>query len=187
MMWKRVVLAGLILTIVAGVSSCGQAGVRFEDDDRPTIIVRDGSIVFWALSSGGTVGEWSPTSGAGPWTLKYTQPVKQLNHFDVAILGGLSGKCTRNGNEIADVDFQNVDKITFTYKVGADTKTATFGIDGSGANATPQVTGEPGTVANPKLTITGPTLITSLKIEKNSNERATCPSSGTVAMLIEQK
>jgi len=188
MMWKRVLFAGLMLTIVAGVSTCGGAGVRFDgDDDRPTIIVRDGSIVFWALSSGNTVGYWDPLTGAGPWTLKYTQVVKPLNHFDVAILGGLSGRCTRNGAEINDLEFQNVDKATFTYTVGGDTKTATIAVEGAGANAKTMVTGDPGTVANPKLTVTGATVLKSVRIEQNSNERATCSLNGTVAMVIEQK
>lgn len=199
-MFVRAITVTLFLGSLALVAGCPSTpppapppqeplrGMDFDDDDRPPIIVYNGTLEFKALAVKGNPGKWDPQGGPsnGPWIHLHANggPVA----FEVSVIAGTTGPCVdERGNDYKDFVFKKVDKAVFTFDQGND-DTATVSVKKGGGNdrwmEVALGASKEGTATGDLLSIgKGGTYLRVLKMELQGNHTAECKF-GTVALVV---
>jgi len=176
--WNRaLLLVGLTAIIGAASCSAGPQLKPFDDDeDRPPIIVKNGTLEFLALPIKDGPGYWyPPDSVTGPWQLKHDKNNKDGKHFNVALLFGVTECVDGRGNPVADREFKNVDSIEYIDNAGEKSTMAIVKIGGDPKTVQVSNSANSGKVAGPLLTVgSATTFLKTMDIKKNGNRQALC-------------
>jgi len=189
--WKHFSFALLLLAFAAAASCSAPPSPQFrtfdDEDDRPPIIVKNGTIDFLAVSVKNGPGFWDPAaSTAGPWTLKHDTNVNEGKHFNVAVLFGTTGPCKDKDGNPAGFEFKNIVKLIFTNTAN---EVATMEmVKNNGDPRTAQVSVSPagtlGKVTGPLLAVGNPTAsLMTLRMDENANKYFTCAFKPDLAIV----
>ena len=150
--WNRALFALLLTAISFTALSCAAKSFHLDplddDEDRPPIIVKNGSIDFLAVPIDGGPGTWEFTA-PDKWRLTHSKNKKDGKHFDVSVLFGANSQCKDNGAN-AGFDFTKVVKLVLTDSKG-DSATMEM-VKPQGEPRTVQVTATSATAAGSLLT-----------------------------------
>ena len=199
--WLGRTLALLMFAFLAAATSCASSTPNpirvlddYDPDDRPPIIVYNGTIQFRATSGKGEKAKWDPQSTTGPWFSTHSNGTPKW--FIVQMIAGVSGKCLDTKQTppqpVDEVEFDKVELITIKFVNGTANGDAVIKVDGTGANAKTRISSDntAGSATGDLLTFGEPgSYITSVALEINGNRARQCnfESTGPGLLVIKQK
>jgi len=197
---KQFLVAILFVLAIAGMSACGgvstsnQSGAagfkpfgqydEGDPDDRPPIIVKNGTISFDALALNGDAGTW--VKDGNSWWVKHGLNTRDAKFFNVSLLFGVKTCTDVEGDETDQRFFRNMTSLIIKESDSID---ATLEIKRASAGdpftAYASVSNNTGTVTNSVLSVgNSGQWITEVQIKKMNKLKATCTFNKNIAGLI---
>lgn len=186
--WNRALLL-VGLTTIIGATSCGggpQLRPFDDDEDRPPIIVKNGTLEFLAMPIKDGPGYWNPeASTTGPWQLKHDKNNKDGKHFNVSLLFGVTECVDGGGSSTADREFKNVDMIEYTDNANEKSTMSIVKIGGDPKTVQVSNSANSGKAVGPLLTVgAAGRFLKTIDIKKNTNRQALCTFMDYLAAVV---